>query len=461
MKLNTLSSTQTTPINECYVHIGMHKTGSSSIQHNLYRHLSDNHFVYAQMEIPNHSIPIYSMFAEDLSLAISYFRNTLNEDEIIQYNLEKKRMLVENIQNNPGKNFIISGEGITKLRQERGLRDFHRFLSDHFEKITIIGYVRPPISFMESALQQRVKSGTLVKFLPSNLYPNYRQCFEKFDHEFGIDNVILRKYDPNIFPGNDVVLDFCETLDIKINPDSVERFNESLSRDVVCMLYAYNKYHGGFGGRINMPRENTLINNALSEIGSGKIKLSPDVVLPIIDNNKADIEWMERRLGDTLNEAIDVQDKMICSEDDLLKPSAESIQALKKLITPEVSTSNTPVSPIEIAGMIHELRSKLISENNHVSNNKTDHNVSETGELVLNMDQLLKSIRTKNPELINKLSKKQVFNLLSEVFTDINEKINSMESGKIHIPSFGVFIVKNTVNNNTGKSVKRIIFRPK
>ena len=54
--------------------------------------------------------------------------------------------------------------------------------------ITVIAYVRPPVSFMASAFQQavRVEGRTDRR---SRFWPGYRERFEKLDTVFGRENV--------------------------------------------------------------------------------------------------------------------------------------------------------------------------------------------------------------------------------------------------------------------------------
>ena len=49
----------------CIVHIGMPKTGSSTLQEVLFKRIVDPNVSYANLPVANHSAIIYSLFAEN------------------------------------------------------------------------------------------------------------------------------------------------------------------------------------------------------------------------------------------------------------------------------------------------------------------------------------------------------------------------------------------------------------
>ena len=52
-----------------FLHIGMHKTGSSSIQFSL-NGFENESIRYAKLGFENHSVPIYTAFSEDYLIII-------------------------------------------------------------------------------------------------------------------------------------------------------------------------------------------------------------------------------------------------------------------------------------------------------------------------------------------------------------------------------------------------------
>lgn len=342
---------------ECIVHIGMQKTGSSSIQQTLQQRLESETFYYLDLTIPNHSIPLRSLFGTD---EIFHLHKILNrtQNDIDKYNMDTKDKLIKNIQTCDKPIMIISGESITSLSKNE-LEGFRDFLDFYFDKITIVGYVRTPKSYIESLFQQRVKGGH-NKFNIENFYPYYRNEFEKFDLVFGSKNVKLFKFDPKSFPNGNVVMDFCNRLGINMKVEETIRANDSLSKEALSLIYIYRKYGPGYGVGKNVIQINNKIINRIQNIGKTKIKFSTALINPILEQNREDILWMEKRLDAKLTENIHTGEDDIVKEEDLLLVNEDTVNELRDIIgidyLPKVKKTNNIE---EVVDLIHILRMKI------------------------------------------------------------------------------------------------------
>ena len=338
---------------ECIVHIGMQKTGSSSIQRTLQERLESETFFYLDLALPNHSIPLVSLFRSNKMLN---FHKKLNRtvDDIVKYNQSIKDSLIKNIQTSKYPIMIISGETIPSLSKSE-LEEFRDFFSFYFEKITIISYVRTPKSYIESLFQQRVKGG-IGKFNIEKYYPYYRNGFEKFDLVFGSKNVRLFKFDPKSFPNGNVVMDFCNRLGINMKVEETIRVNDSLSKEAISLLYIYRKYGSGYGVGANIVQIHNKMINRIANIGKTKIKFSPTLINHILEKNKDDILWMEKRLGTKLIENIHAGENDIENEEDLLLVNEETVSELKDIIgidyLPKVKKVNIIEEIIDLMDML-------------------------------------------------------------------------------------------------------------
>lgn len=140
------------------LHIGMNKTGSTSIQESLANY---NDKGSAYLQVPhggaNHSLIYNTLFRDNPR---TYYRHARSKrDAFYIDNLQKKFTTdIESFLTTASAQTIISsGEDITRLSQSE-LKRLKRYFNGHFLKIQIFGYVRPPVSFMSSALQQRIRS---------------------------------------------------------------------------------------------------------------------------------------------------------------------------------------------------------------------------------------------------------------------------------------------------------------
>ena len=149
------------PMKRLILHIGMHKTGTSSIQSTLWNsraQLENYDVYYPTIQEFNHSFSFYPMFIDDHTDHV-FKRVKIYEPEDMKREQEKWRQLwVKEFQLSNHKNFIISGENLSLLGKD-DIRKLKEFVDPFFDEIRIIIYVREPISYMHSDLQQHVKSG--------------------------------------------------------------------------------------------------------------------------------------------------------------------------------------------------------------------------------------------------------------------------------------------------------------
>ncbi|BAF72681.1 hypothetical protein [Sulfurovum sp. NBC37-1] len=298
----------------CIVHIGMHKTGSTSIQQAL-SSLTDETFSYFNLHAQNHSIPIYSLFVPKPEHYHIHSRAGKSKEQVKAYNRSVKELFAKHLSENPHcSTFLLSGEDISVLPKP-SLLTFRSFLLRFFKKIEIVAYVRSPASYMSSSFQERVKGGAYT-FDFENDYPHYRNRFEKFDTVFGKENVQLIHFDPKKMKNSDVVCDFL--LRIGLDADCVisHRANESLSLQATAIFYLANKrllskkpVSENEKGRIK------LLNFLLQKIGD-RFLLRQSLIDTVLQKNKSDIKWIEKRMAVSVAEKpLGVSMGIGCEED--------------------------------------------------------------------------------------------------------------------------------------------------
>ena len=135
----------------CILHIGMHKTGTSSIQASLAALPDDRGYKLANFGYPNASGAIVGGFQN---------RSRANRD-VAQDALETRRERVRarfksTLESYKHQNIVISGEAMVHLNADE-MNDLIAFIPH--TTIKVIGYAREPRSFMSSACQERIKGG--------------------------------------------------------------------------------------------------------------------------------------------------------------------------------------------------------------------------------------------------------------------------------------------------------------
>lgn len=318
-----------------YIHIGMHKTGSTSIQNTLYDQLDDTSFMYADFGSPNHSAGVVSVFSSQPERLISKLK-TQNHNGLEAFN----KNILSNFENQLSKsnkeNFLISGEAINSLENAELIR-FKEYLLKHFSDIKVVAYIRSPTSYIQSAFQQRVKNN-LGKFALDRLYPNYKQHFIKFDRIFGQEHVELWKFSPDKFVNGDVVQDFCHKIGVNADNINTKRYNDSLTKEAVALLYTYNKIYPKNEETSRVYKTNRILLDTMRRMRGEKLKFCSHLTENILIKNSSDISWMENRLGDSLAEPDAGPDCNVSSESDLMTFHQ---QAINELLT-HIDASSIP-----------------------------------------------------------------------------------------------------------------------
>lgn len=301
---------------KCIIHIGMHKTGSTSIQGSL-KDLDDGDFYYARLGT-NHSIPVITMFAQEPEGRRFPGKRGMSRRRLAEMSQHHRRKLDRSISAAGQRTLLISGEGIVSLSAQQ-LAEMRDYLQAASCAVEIVAYVRPPGSFMSSSLQGRLNMKSHAPAI-AKLYPNYRQRFEKLDEVFGAGHVKLFKFAPRSFPNQDVVTDFCTRLGIAQDSVPSLRINETRSMARLRLTYQYHKVQEAMG----LPPLKVHDRGAwefLADLDPSRFRIAPDLVRPVLAANAEDIAWMEQRLGESLAEDLgEAQPGDYRSEVDLLEP---------------------------------------------------------------------------------------------------------------------------------------------
>jgi hypothetical protein len=333
-------------MSRCILHAGMYKTGTTSIQHNL-RGFADDRFVYADFgKNANHGRAIFGLLgfgtkgipapsAGRQREALARFRRCLAAAR--------------------GRTLVLSGEDLVLLPRDR-LKRLRDILRETCDEITVAAAVREPAGLLASTFQERLKRlpRPRIRLLK---YRGYRRDFEKFDEVFGRENVTLWKFDPVTYPGGCAVRDFCARLGIALPENRIARFNESLSREALGLLYIYRRAGGELGSMTMTGAQNLRLEAALRPIGRLPMRFHPDAVRPVLEENRDDIGWMERRLDRPLLEPAgpdrpgDVRD-----ESDLLTIDPRAVAELLERLGARAPRGNRGESLQDVARLVHALR---------------------------------------------------------------------------------------------------------
>ena len=284
------------------LHVGMPKTGSSSIQETLAKaRILDPRYLLPHH--PNHSGIVRYLF-EERGWAKQAKLRGVGSGALERIRDRYQRDLDEAMSDakSAGAPVVFSAERLSNIRREAA-----EAIADYFrarcENIEVIGYVRSPRSWATSAFQQNIKGIHKPVFQELLKWPQYREKFEKFDDIFGRENVTLIKFDRATLAGGDVVTDFCQRIGaVSITPEDHVFENDTLSLEGCALLYVKRKLGKPNWAVMHSGSARTTLIAALKPVGGTKLALSTSLFEPLLQSNIEDLRWMEARLGADLDE---------------------------------------------------------------------------------------------------------------------------------------------------------------
>lgn len=316
------------------IHAGMHKTGSSSIQDHFFKTAYPG-LRYARWNGSNHS-GLFVLLFEDADRLAEYqgFRTRGPEfcARLPQMREDWRTSLAEDLTQAQaaGETLVFSAEDISGPRFHGAVGQMAAFFREWSEDITVLAYVRRPLSYAISAFQERLKGGTVETLEAEKLWPFYKARFARLDEVFGRDRVILKPYERNALTGGDVVRDFAAMIGAEMAAAPAAEANTSLSAEATALLFTQRRLGKGFvAGFDKAQAANNAFVAALRGIGAGKLTFSDSLWGPVLEKNRADLDWIEDRLGVPLRDTPTPDAIAISGEKDLFRLAAENQPALE------------------------------------------------------------------------------------------------------------------------------------
>lgn len=196
----------------CFLHIGQYKTGTTSIQRSLY----DNVASLAEQGV---WYPIereeYCYDAQHGPLVASIFgvRDEYLPDDPVFTTARPLELFFNDLDGVSQPNALISAEGFyAKSNQSEALRTFAQRLSERFDNIKVIVYVRRHDDWYVSLMQQHIRAGIVVTddALVTLGHPHYQiaRQLSYWEDVFGIENIVVRPFVRDRWKNNDLLDDF-------------------------------------------------------------------------------------------------------------------------------------------------------------------------------------------------------------------------------------------------------------
>lgn len=311
-----------------FLHIGMHKTASSSIQNSM-AGFSDGMTRYARLGNAagenNHSVALFMMFSENPEKHNRFTIKGHRPDRVDADVLRYKGLLMDEIAaSEPA--LILSGEGVTNLEREE-VHNMRIFMAEHFTEMQVIAYVRDPMGYASSIFQEKVKRGFLSKFQFGRA--DYKKRFAKFVSIFGHEAVSFTRFNRAAFQSESIIDDFCAKVGVDSKRVLQVTSNESLSTECVALLYRWNKSREGRKVNPRLYRARNRVVNELRKSFPGSFSLSSDLAEQAVD--LVDCNWMHEASGIDVRQGMGVGQGGVGSEHELMQIGVDAAPKLVSL----------------------------------------------------------------------------------------------------------------------------------
>ena len=280
-----------------FLHIGMHKTGTSSIQRTLFQahDLLKNFNVFYPTSLgENHSIPLFSNFCENPSRYYLHVKNGLSQKEIEQFNKNYISSFLDELKHNQNTDtLVLSGEDVSSLTETDliRLRSFiNKELVDY--ELNIVYFIRNPWDYITSSTQEYLKVGHNKPSIPNSIY---EACLAKFITVFGKETISVYSFEVACENEYGPVGEFLKIIGIPIielKQFPIFRVNESLSYQAVEIIEYVNRTIPFYNNsEIAIGRMNGDL-SPLYPIRGDRYTLSKDEYLQLTKNIQLDLEWL-------------------------------------------------------------------------------------------------------------------------------------------------------------------------
>ena len=194
------------------VHIGAHKTGSTSIQTSLLKsrdEIADDGFVY--FNDYDRRVQLLSLgFRAGIKRA-PVKGNFRSIDQARSASRSAWLRLARTTRRGDVPFTVISEEALLRMDDPEA---FARVLHRIFDRVVVVAYVRNPISRYPSSVDQWAREGKTARdcWRRPGLLPPILPKLEKFEAAFGSANIVVRNFEPSNLVGGSPCSDFAFVL---------------------------------------------------------------------------------------------------------------------------------------------------------------------------------------------------------------------------------------------------------
>jgi len=334
----------------CILHVGMHKTGTTSIQTTL-QDWDDGRTRYARFHVPNHSMPLFAVFGPKDSILPSLERDGRDPAEARRLR-RKWRAAFEADMADTSRDLVLSGERLSRpVEEDETVERLMGSLLAHFDRIEVLAYVRRPDEFIAGSLQGAIKHGAACEDMQP-FWPWYRKRLGKW--AAGRDRVSAQfvLFDRSRLASGCVVHDAMQRMGLDSTGMTVRDRNLSLSAEAATALVCYKRFGPGFADAPGRLGVQSRVASALQRLGNRRIVMSDAARAAVAEACAEDFAWVADLLGLQGSDRAEMMDGgraaqspggfAITTPDDLLSLAPEVEERMRHLVPSHAVTGGSP-----------------------------------------------------------------------------------------------------------------------
>jgi hypothetical protein len=288
-----------------YIHIGVPKTGSKSIQNTLSKNRDKllAHGINFFPRAPNQSVILGLLLSDAPHKNVhGIMKHVDTPEKAASFNETTKHEITKWLAQNRSPKMLISGEGLSCL-PDKQISRLKQMLDPYASAYRIIAYVRDPYEYVNSAWLQEVKSGSVIGTADwRTRLPDYRAKLSPHIRVFGRENVDIRILDSQRLVGGNLISDFVAALGESpqlAESFDVVRLNESMSHEAAMILSEANRAIPMIvDGRANRARA-FKFHVRVNGIKGEKFSIDPNTYMEHEAQIAADVEWLNQTIGES------------------------------------------------------------------------------------------------------------------------------------------------------------------
>lgn len=280
----------------CIVHMGLNKTGSTTLQGWLQINraaLRDQGIWYDSLE--PHGGPHLSTATGWTIYAHSRRPDYLPGPWQAQvYRIADRQALAERLEEfltrveasfppETGGTYVTSSEHIgAAIRNVHEMAKLHQWFADRFDDVRYVIYIREQADWVASAYTQAVRSGTtesLDAYIDRLGHQNYHWLVQSWRGIAGEENVDVRLFDRAAFAGGDLIDDFAHAIGADASQTArPPTLNDSMPLYQLYLLLWGNRLFGKLVNRLGLlPAQRRFYSRNMPFLfGSKRLRLSPE-----------------------------------------------------------------------------------------------------------------------------------------------------------------------------------------